>query len=407
MADRNRAKGFPTEDTISPPDVVEAILAEPMPAISFADAAPEPDPVLADPVTPDPVTHDPVMPPPPATKPAGSTFFPALGGGVLAAILGFGLAYFDILNLAPPVADNSVLIDRITRTETALATAQAALATMQETVSVPETPDPDILARLAALESDASVPPQVPGLENLTGRLDAFEAQLASIAAMPADGSGASAAALAALQSEMRALKATGQTGSAEMTAMIEETKAALAKAQASAEAMSVEATAIVQTAQQSAALTQLRAALDSGQAYSGALAGLGDVDIPPAIADHAATGLPTLASLQSGFPEAARLALETALRADMGDSWSSRVGTFLRSQTGARSLTPREGSDPDAVLSRAEASLASGDLDAALTEIATLPPDAVSAMADWTARADRRRAAVKAVDDLTATLAN
>jgi len=71
----------------------------------------------------------------------------------------------------------------------------------------------------------------------------------------------------------------------------------------------------------------------------------------------------------------------------------------------GARSVAPREGDDPDAVLSRAEAAVRSGDLDTALTEIAALPDVAQSAIADWQANAETRLEAKSAADDLVQQL--
>ncbi|NCM97487.1 MAG: hypothetical protein GW948_09390, partial [Rhodobacterales bacterium] len=114
----------------------------------------------------------------------------------------------------------------------------------------------------------------------------------------------------------------------------------------------------------------------------------------------------PTLAALQAAFPEAARAALDAALRADMGTSLTQRMTAFLRTQTGARSLTPREGTDPDAVLSRAEAALLGGDLAGAQAEIGALPPEAQAAMADWQALAERRLAATDALAALVAAMA-
>ena len=63
-------------------------------------------------------------------------------------------------------------------------------------------------------------------------------------------------------------------------------------------------------------------------------------------------------------------------------------LGNFLRVQTGARSIEPREGSDPDAVLSRANAAVETGDVAGALTEIGSLPQPAQDAMATWIGRA-------------------
>jgi hypothetical protein len=56
-------------------------------------------------------------------------------------------------------------------------------------------------------------------------------------------------------------------------------------------------------------------------------------------------------------------------------------------------------------VLSRAEAAVRDGRLADALAEIAALPEDGRSAMADWAARAENRQGAVVAAGDLAQTL--
>ena len=88
-----------------------------------------------------------------------------------------------------------------------------------------------------------------------------------------------------------------------------------------------------------------------------------------------------------------------------MGEGWTDRLSAFLRSQSGARSLTPREGTDPDAVLSRAEAALRDGQIKAALAELAGLPPAGTEAMAPWIADATRRLGAEQAIADLSVAL--
>ena len=72
---------------------------------------------------------------------------------------------------------------------------------------------------------------------------------------------------------------------------------------------------------------------------------------------------------------------------------------TFLANQLGARSVTPRDGADPDAVLSRAEAALRSGDLAATLQELEALPAPAAEVLTGWTARAETRQGALDAAD--------
>jgi hypothetical protein len=142
---------------------------------------------------------------------------------------------------------------------------------------------------------------------------------------------------------------------------------------------------------------------LDSGAPYPSAIAALAGADIAVVLTDNASAGLPSLQALQASFPDSARTALEAALRANMGESWSERVGNFLRTQVGVRSLTPRDGPDPDAILSRAEAALTAGDVAQALAEIATLPTPAQDALSAWRVQAQLRLDAQAALAALLA----
>jgi len=75
------------------------------------------------------------------------------------------------------------------------------------------------------------------------------------------------------------------------------------------------------------------------------------------------------------------------------------------RRPLGARSVTPREGDDPDAILSRAEASVMRGRLGEALAEIEALPQVARDAMEDWIAQARTRHEAIGAAQRLMSEL--
>lgn len=260
-----------------------------------------------------------------------------------------------------------------------------------------------IEADIAALKSAKA--PTDPRIEDLAARLDqlvaapnaeaaALDARLqgieAALAANPAPD-----AAIKALQDEVARLK-LAPAGAIDTTALKAEADAILATAKA-------EATAIAIDSRNAAALDRLQAAMDSGAPFGASLADLAD---PPALlGELATTGVPTLASLQDSFPEAARAALEVAIQADMGDSWTERALSFLQSTTGARSMSPREGNDPDAVLSRAEATLNAGDLRSAFAEIATLPPVAQEVLAPWMAQAQTRLDAIDAVAELSARI--
>ena len=105
------------------------------------------------------------------------------------------------------------------------------------------------------------------------------------------------------------------------------------------------------------------------------------------------------MAALREAFPEAARTGLAVARREGLVED--SGVLGFLSGQLAVRSTAPREGSDPDAVLSRAEAALAQGRLSEALVEIDMLPEPVQAAMAEWIGPARARAEAEAALSGL------
>jgi hypothetical protein len=248
-------------------------------------------------------------------------------------------------------------------------------------------------ARLASLET-------APAPQSDAGQIAALELRLAALESKPIP-AGTDSAALDQLRVEVAAIKTNG---AAVMSAQVQ------ADLDAKVQATEAKLTAIEQSAQAQAAATltraalgQIAAALDSGAPYPSAIAALAGADIAVVLTDNATAGLPSLQALQASFPDSARTALEAALRANMGESWSERVGNFLRTQVGVRSLTPRDGPDPDAILSRAEAALTAGDVAQALAEIATLPTPAQDALSAWRVRAQLRLDAQAALAALLA----
>ena len=298
-------------------------------------------------------------------------------GGALAAAAGYGVAQYvpngwpmaSVVTLQTQVA---VLSDQV----------QALQADLQKAD-----------ARLASLET-------APAPQSDAGQIAALELRLAALESKPIP-AGTDSAALDQLRAEVAAIK---KNGAAVMSAQVQ------ADLDAKVQATEAKLTAIEQSAQAQAAATltraalgQIAAALDSGAPYPSAIAALAGADIAVVLTDNATAGLPSLQALQASFPDSARTALEAALRANMGESWSERVGNFLRTQVGVRSLTPRDGPDPDAILSRAEAALTAGDVAQALAEIATLPTPAQDALSAWRVRAQLRLDAQAALAALLA----
>ncbi len=109
------------------------------------------------------------------------------------------------------------------------------------------------------------------------------------------------------------------------------------------------------------------------------------------------------MAALQDSFPDAARSGLSAA-RADIPEGQAT-ITDFLKRQLNVRSVTPREGSDPDAVLSRMQAAVRGGDLGKALTEAEALPEAARSAMAEWLEAAAARKSAQDAAKEMADSL--
>jgi hypothetical protein len=342
------------------------------------------NPVMAGPAAAEPAPSRDSPPSPPRRSGAGAFLGTVLGGALMFAA-GFGLARIQP-DLLPFVAAGPDLSATVAAQGQEIAALTAALASPPAAA-----PDPALADRLAALEERLKAAPPAADLE---ARLEALESR-------PAPAGGADPAAIEALRAEIAALKAGGPA-SAQANDLAAVAEARLAEVQAAAAALRAETEAATAATRRAAALTRVSAALESGAPFAAALADLGG-DVPPVLAQAADGGLPTLATLREGFPEAARLALDAAIQADMGASWTERVGNFLKVQTGARSLTPREGDDPDAILSRAEAAVATGDLPAALGEIAALPAPAQAAMADWTAAATARVQAAEAIAALAA----
>jgi hypothetical protein len=320
--------------------------------------------------------------PPPAPRPPG--IFAPLLGGALAAVGGFALAYFDVFDLTPPSADPAPAIAEALapldqRLTAALATVLAEQAALSDQVAT-------LTDRLAALE--AAPLPEAADLS----RLDRLEDRLAAIEALPAGEGAASTAALAAqiaqLERKVADRPAIDQT---EVDAAL----ARLAEAEAEAEARAAEATAAAAAADRAVAIEELERAILNGASFEAELAAVGDPALSEALGAMAATGVATLGALQADFPDAARAVLDLARQDDAGQGWGARALEFLADQTGARSVTPRAGDTPDAILSRAEAALGVGRLTEAINELDALDPALRAPLAGWIARAEARVSAI------------
>jgi uroporphyrinogen-III synthase len=224
-------------------------------------------------------------------------------------------------------------------------------------------------------------------LKELGDKLAALDARVAALAAGDPAKAAAEARALAQkLEGEMAALR--------QAVAAQGERLAALA-AESGRRAAESDAPLVV-------AVGQLRAAAERGQPFRPALDAVAALarDRPgfkaplDALAPHAGTGAKTLAALRRDFDRIGVSAQRAAERAAEGD-WIDRAWARLVSLVSVRRTgEAATGDGPGALVSRAEAALARGDLAAALAALEKLPPAGRAAAAAWMAEA-RARAAV------------
>ena len=323
----------------------------------------------------------------------GSGPWPAIFGGVVAALLGFIAGRGDTLDGFLPTSMQRQAVDissleadtaALVEADTAIAARLEALETAEPAVVVQDIDTTALTDGLGNL--DAAISSLNDSIASLSGRVSELEDRPVAVApqenAVTSDELAALQAALEAQQSEIEALSARAEEAEA---AAASEARRILAKA----------------------ALTGVVSAVNSGEPFSPALQDLEDsaaVEVPDPLRAAAESGVPTMAALQESFPEAARAGLAAA-RAEVPESDVQGITGFLRRQLSARSIVPREGDDPDAILSRAEAALRDGDLDTTLMEMDALPDASKAAMSDWLDAASARKAAQDAANALADSL--
>ncbi len=343
-------------------------------------------------------SHEKTRPaPPPVAAPqkSGPGFFTMLLGGAAAAAIGFGASQY-LGNDAWPFSGRSSGIEDLTQQvsgqteqlETVSAQVQALQSGADKLASD--------LSGLATLQTAQDELRQ--SLASLTESQSAFAQRLTDLENRPISDAGADKDAVAAYQQQLAAMRA-----------MFEAELKRIEAAQSNVSTLEEAAAAQAKAAMSRATVARLQAAIDSGSPYPDvvdALAGAG-VDVPVALASQAAQGVPSLGDLQQSFPAAARAALDASIRAQAESGEVDKLTAFLRRQLGTRSLEPKEGTDPDAILSRAEAALRDGDLSVVLSELGGLTAAGAESMAAWMTTARLRQDAVSAVAALSETLNN
>ncbi|MEL6533188.1 MAG: hypothetical protein AAFQ06_09120 [Pseudomonadota bacterium] len=333
-------------------------------------------------------------PEPAPKKRSGVGFFAFLLGGIIAAALGYYAATIGLIRGPGGNERFDELAARLDAQEGSLSSLEATTASLGEaSVEMPdlsgiETAINDVASRVDALSTD---------IEEIDARLRDLETRPALSGEASVDDA-AMAAAMTALRAELSDQQAANEAIADELRSLAETAETSVAQAQESA------ADAAVQ-----AAFSELRIAAAGGTPFASALNELSvasGVAIPEGLSDVAETGIPTLERIADLFPAAARAALPVALREEASDGDAGdRFTAFMQGQFGGRSLTPMEGDGPDAVLSRALASVEGDDLQGALAEIEALPEAAQEEMQEWAGLARMRVDAIEALDAFAASL--
>lgn len=400
---------------------------------------------MADPVAVPPSEPAPRPTPAQTTRPRGG-FMPMVLGGAMAAGLGAAAAMWAGPQMKEPFPAVAPDLPRdeiaaIAREEAARA-AQAALADSAGSVRaqveeaaraavearLAEVPAPPVVGAVPPPPIDMGTSPQpavdpqaITTLEarlaeqaeliedqrrQLAEQADAFEAQAGRLEEQAAQIEELAARPTLDPEDVDRVQSLTDRAEALEdqITATAEDAQAAITAAQSDAEQLRLAAEEATRRAEAVAAVAAIQNALDQGVSAEGAVSRLEQAGIraPEALRGE----VPTLPALQQSYDGAARAALKAALRVEQPrDGAVGVIGNFLRAQTGARSVAPRDGADADAILSRAGAAVAAGDIDTAVTEIAALPEAAraIPEMATWLSQAEAYRAARGAVQALSA----
>lgn len=381
------------------PEAEEQVEAEA--EVGAEETAPEPEPAA-------PVPQD------STSSGSGASILALVVGGLVAGGIGYFAStlapepaqpVFDTTEIDESLSENAAMVSAL-ESEIAELRATADMSSLESRLSELSQSVEGFSEAIAGIETE--IADAASRLETQVSELDSRI--LALETAVPAASELATGDELAALRERIEGMvtEAEEQLAAAQDEAAQIARAAEEARQQAEAEAADARAAAAAREAElramaeRQAALIELKSAIESGAPYSELLDTLGTV--PDALAANAEDGVPTIQSLQSTFPAAARRVLaETDLVSEEASA-GERFTAFLKRRTNARSLTPQEGDGPDAVLSRAEARLGDGDLSAAVSELDALSDEGKAALGDWLEQARTRLSAIEAVDQLSAT---
>ena len=128
-----------------------------------------------------------------------------------------------------------------------------------------------------------------------------------------------------------------------------------------------------------------LKKQIQSGKPFDEQIYKLADrVELSEEFKRISTIGIIPIVELKSMFPQFARDTLSAIHKNTDETNAKKKFFIFLQEKLGARSLTPRQGNDPDAILSRVEASIKADNFNDALSLLSTIPESGMIIMAEW-----------------------
>lgn len=382
------AEEVPAEDATPEPAAEDVSLEEPPTDVAAESTSAEGDEGVSEEagmdsaseapvdVVEDPVESapPPVAPPPPAQS---SNLVPMAVVGLLAGAIGAAIPLFLLPNdngQETLSAEMSQLEGRIDE-----------LASTQAAITFPDiSPLTEDIAALEAALSEAAA------------HIATLQARLTAVEERPVGDANVTEGDLIRLQETLEAQRAQSAALTEEIDRMARLQEEGLRNAETE---LLNEARAAANTA----ARQVLTASLANGAPFAEVVGQL-STPLPDAALAVAENGIPVAEDLQESYDALAREALAVARSEASGEGdMRSRLTTFFNAQVGARSVEPREGSDPDAVLSRAGAAVAAGDFATAVAELETLPNTALAVFESWLVDARLRASATAAITEYLA----
>ena len=343
------------------------------------------------PETPEPVTE---QAPPSGDASSMAKALPLIVGGIAAGAIGFGASM--MLSTGSDVSQemaefkattNQVLESQAGQISALTAELQnfapkADLAQSEKRISQAIGSDLALLEAKIANNSDA--------LTSLQDSLAGISDRMVGLEKLPME-MALSEEVVSAYESEMAALREAIAVHRAEIEAIAEEARTM------ESDARMAESRVTLMTL-----VANLQSQAESGQPFSDELSAVvkySSAQPSEALVLASRDGVPTLSALEKSFPDAARAALAAVRTEEAEQGGKSGLRAFLENQLGARSVEPKDGQSADAVLSRAEAALRAGDIQAALLELEALSETAKPALVDWMARARSREDALAEIN--------